>query len=401
MFVSFPAEGQTAGVASYPTLGNPTTAISTLDGKYVFVSVTNVGGQNFTGPDSVANARHDVVSGLQIFRNVDGILKGYRFLSLGTPSANGLAFLPDGKTIVVGVGDAGVAFVNVQDAINGKAVPYFAGQGVGAGTFDVVVSPDGKYVFASNEYGVIDQSRGNIGIIAVHADPDGRVTHPETIGQLPTGDVVPSLALSADGSRLYVASELVPAHDPPHIAGSGNTLLTKTDCVQEKGTPGRPNGFITVIDTQRAIDAQRRAGSVLSSIASGCSPVRLVETADSSALFVTARGDNRILVFSPRLMESDPEHALLHAFSSNGEAPVGMRLFAHDHMLAVANSNRFADAPGTAAFFGIFKSGDATTLQTLAAGGFPRNITLSPDGQSLLLTNYTSRALQVIPTRNF
>jgi DNA-binding beta-propeller fold protein YncE len=401
LFFGSVVQGQTGGVASYATLGNPTTAIATLDGRYVFISVTNVGGPNFTGPDSVANARHDVVSGLQIFRNADGALKPYRFVPLGTPSANGLTLLPGDKPIVVGVGDAGVAFVNVHDAIHGKATPYFAGQGNGAGTFDVVVSPDGMYVFASNEYGVIDQSRGNIGIIAVHADPDGRVTHPETIGQLATGDVVPSLALSADGSRLYVASELVPAHDPPQIASGGNPLLTKDDCVQKKKTPVQPNGFITVIDTLRVIDARRRASSVLSRIAAGCSPVRLVETADSSALFVSARGDNRILVFSPRLMEADPEHALLRGFSSNDEAPVGVRLFAQDCMLAVANSNRFADAPGSATIFSISKSGEATKLQTPSAGGFPRNITLSPDGRSLYLTNYTSRVLQVISTRNF
>ncbi len=401
LLFSLVAQGQVDGVASYATLGNPTTAIATLDGKYVLVSVTNVGGPNFTGADSMANGRHDVVSGLQIFRNADGVLKPYRFLPLGTPSANGLAFLPDGKTIVVGVGDAGVAFINVQDAIHSKAVPYFAGQGADAGTFDVVVSPDGKYVFSSNEYGVINQSRGNVGIIAVHADPNGRVVHPETLGQLATGDVVPSLALSADGSRLYVASELVPAHDPPHIAGGWNPLLTKGDCVQRKGTPARPNGFITVIDTQRLIDFQRRAVSVLSRVASSCSPVRLAEAADSSALFVGARGDNQILVFSPRLMESDPEHALLQAFSSNGEAPVGVRLFAQDRMLAVANSNRFADAPGSAAIFSIAKSGDATMRQTLTVESFPRNITLSPDGRSLYLTNYISRVLQVISTQNF
>jgi DNA-binding beta-propeller fold protein YncE len=401
LILSLVAQGQAGGVVSYATLGNPITAVATLDGKYVIVSVTNVGAPNFTGPDSVANARHDVVSGLQIFREADGALKPYRFLPLGTPSANGLALLPDGKTIVVGVGDAGVAFVNVQDLIHSKATPYFAGQGPGAGTFDVVVSPDGRYVFSANEYGVIDQSRGNIGIIAVHADPNGRVAHPETIGQLATGDIVPSLALSGDGSRLYVASELVPAHDPPHIVGGGNALLTKEDCVQKKGTPARPNGFISVIDTERLIDAQRRASSVLSRIAAGCSPVRLVETANSSALLVSARGDNVILAFSPRLLESDPEHALLHTFSSNGEAPVGVRLFAKDRMLAVANSNRFADAPGNAAIFSIGASGYTTTLQTLTAGGFPRNITLTPDGRSLYLTNYTSRVLQVISTRNF
>jgi hypothetical protein len=70
-------------------------------------------------------------------------------------------------------------------------------------------------------------------------------------------------------------------------------------------------------------------------------------------------------------------------------------------MLVVANSNRFADALGSAAIFSIGNPREATSLETLTAGGFPRNITLSPDGGSLHLANYTWRVLQVIPTRNF
>ena len=101
LFVASIVHGQVDEVASYATLGNPTTAVATLDGEYVFVSVTNVGASNFTGPDSVAQARHDVVSGLQIFRDVNGALQPHRFVPLGTPSANGITLLPDGKTIVV------------------------------------------------------------------------------------------------------------------------------------------------------------------------------------------------------------------------------------------------------------------------------------------------------------
>lgn len=230
----------------------------------------------------------------------------------------------------------------------------------------------------------------------LEADPDGRVTHPKTIGQIATCNVVPSLTLSPDGSRLYVASELVPAHNTPQIAGGHNPILTRNDCAQKKGTPPRSNGFITVIDTQRAVDSSLRAGSTLSRIASGCSPVRLTETADSFALFVSARGDNQILVFSPRLLESDPEHAFQRAFSSHGEAPVGVCLFARDRMLAVANSNRFADTAGTAAIFSVQKSSEGTLLQIISTGTFPRNITLAPDGRSLYLTNYVSRTIQQI-----
>jgi hypothetical protein len=38
-------------------------AIFTSDGRHIFVSVTNVDAPNFTGPDSAAGARHDVISG--------------------------------------------------------------------------------------------------------------------------------------------------------------------------------------------------------------------------------------------------------------------------------------------------------------------------------------------------
>jgi hypothetical protein len=394
-----------AGTSDYPTLGNPTSAISTSNGEYVFVAVTNVGSPNFTGSDQVAGARKDTVSGVQIFRSVSGLhprehkLKSVGFIRTGSTGANGLVLLECEKTLFVGVGDAGVAFLDVQDMIAGMAKPYFASQGESAGTFDVVASPDGKFVFSANEYAVIRGQRGSVGIIAVNADELGRVTHPQTIDQIPVGDVVPSLTISPNGSRLYVATELVPSKDPPVIAGAGNPVLTKTDCTQKKGSTPRSNGFITVIDTQGAVALSSNA--ILSRVAAGCSPVRLVEDADSARLFVSARGNNVILAFNPLLIESDPEHALLRAIPSGGSAPVGMRLFSRDRMLAVANSNRFDDANGTFAILDVSNvSGLANhaPVATWTAGLFPRNVGISRDATTLYLTNYTSRSLQVIQT---
>jgi DNA-binding beta-propeller fold protein YncE len=98
---------------------------------------------------------------------------------------------------------------------------------------------------------------------------------------------------------------------------------------------------------------------------------------------------------------SDPEHALLRALPSGGSAPVGMRLFDQDHKLAVANSNRFADADGTVAILDVANHPGAPSpspLKILTAGGFPRNIGISRDGRTLYLTNYRSRSLQVLRT---
>jgi hypothetical protein len=390
----------TVKTTNYPTLGNPTSAVETYDARYVFVSVTNVGSPNFSGPDSAAGTRKDVVSGIQIFRRSsvpNGGLISAGFVPLGGTGANGLTLLKGGKTLVAGVGDAGVAFLDVEDVIHGTAKPYFASQGDQAGTFDVVATPDGKVVFAANEYGIFQGQRGNVGVVAVDADASGRVTHPRTIGRIATGDVVPSLTLSPDGSRLYVATELMPVKDPPSIAGAGNPTLTKSDCVQKKGSPPRSNGFITVIDAQRA--ARLESNAILSRVASGCSPVRLTETEDASLLFVSARGDDSILAFVPRLLELDGEHSLLRALPSGGAAPVGIRLFWRDRMLAVANSNRFADSDGTVAILDVSHLSsvvDRVPLKTWATGRFPRNIGISRGNNTLYLTNYSSRSLQVI-----
>ena len=390
------ALAKSPSAAHYPTLGNPTSALETQDGRYVFVSVTNVGGPNFDLPDALASNRPGVVSGIKIFRRKGGKLRASGFIPLGGRGANGMAFLPGEKTLVIAVGDAGVAFLDVQDAIHGAAKPYFAAQGEGAGTFDVVVTPDGKYVFSVNEYGQFQLNRGNIGVTAVQADSTGRVTHPLTIGQIPAGNKAAGIAIAPDGSRVYVATEIVTADNKLPIAGTGNPILAKGGCVQRTGTPPQLNGYITIIDVQRAVTPGLLPTAVLSRVAAGCSPVRLVETADASTLFVSARGDNRILAFSPRLLDSDPYHAFQRALDSGGAAPVGIRLFDHDLRLAVSNSNRFTTSGGNIAILDISRTKGAALLRTMSAGVFPRNVTLSSDGRSLYLTDYTSRILEVL-----
>jgi hypothetical protein len=115
----------------------------------------------------------------------------------------------------------------------------------------------------------------------------------------------------------------------------------------------RARRFSRLVWVRKDRAAEPASNAILSRVAAGCSPVRLVETADSSVLFVSARGDDEILAFAPRLLESDPEHALLRAIPSGGTAPVGMRLFDGDRMLAVVKPNRFADSNGTVAVLDV------------------------------------------------
>jgi hypothetical protein len=230
-----------------------------------------------------------------------------------------------------------VAFLDVQDAIHGAAKPVFAPQGEGAGTFDVAAAPDGLHEFSANEYGVVADQRGNVGVIAIEPDASGRVTHPETVVQMPLGDVVPSLTLS---------------HDALACMWLPNSSRKRAHC------------------------KSRALATPASASKTACRP--------------RERPRDR----SPALLESDPDHAFKRSIPSGGESAVGLLLFDQDRLLAVANSNRFANSNGSLAFLSVSQSGAPSEPQILPAGGFPRNLSLAPDGHSIFLTNYTSRSIE-------
>ena len=64
---------------------------------------------------------------------------------------------------------------------------------------------------------------------------------------------------------------------------------------------------------------------VVATITAGCSPVRVVTSADGSTVWVTARESDRLLAFSAAKLLSDPAHSLI-ASVEVGEAPVGLAL---------------------------------------------------------------------------
>ena len=374
--------GVTTHSVSYPTEGFPFKALASTSG-HVLVSVSN-----------------GTQSGVQVFDSSTGTLKSKCVNTIGKDpkGADDMNYFPAATDLTLGLTDLGAAFFHVSDLIECRQPPVFvARQPDGAGTLAAVVTPDGKFAFVLNEYGTASDG-GNIAVVSIKRDSHGNFTsETRTLGYIPTaGSTLDGLALSRDGRRLFVSSEVGHTNTAP--SSSGWPLLYRlSGCKQGPGTD-MPSGIVSVVDVAKAV-AHPDATAVISTIAAGCSPGRMALTSDGKVLWVSARGDNRVLAFSPAALETDPDHALLGFADTGGIAPVGIALFQHDQLLAVANSNRFEPTvPGNVTILNVANPAGTRLLTTVDALLFPREVTVGPDDSTLYVTDFNSKQLQVIET---
>jgi hypothetical protein len=470
----------------YPTFGTPNDALVTADNAYVLVSVSGA-------------------TGVQVFRNSDftNPCGGQQILNFPRPrpgvqpvqTVDGMQFFPGSPQVSVGAAVEAhgaeffrLASLNQPCAIDGivnvPQLPVISNcpfaPNCSPGTFDIAVTPDGEYAFVANEYGVMPNGLnmglgGTVGIIRVQRDDFGRFTFGFPMGYIfvPGGDTIPGITMSHDGKYLYVTCEgsadginpetLNPYRDPTNVQSTRNgpvlcpgcqTNVKK--CDNESDGKHENNGLLTVIDVAKATSGMGQA-SIITTIASGCSPVRAAETANGQYVFVAARGLNKelppqqgtsgyqILAFDvsklvsrgglsnaglgpgststtqrptptprPRPSPNSPNNALVGHGDSGGTAPVGMALFGNnDNLLAVANSNRFYNnrecvnpPPGTppcTASVAILDVSDpaAPAVQQIipnANDAFPRNVRLGRDRSTLYVPNADAQQLEVITT---
>ncbi len=101
--------------------------------------------------------------------------------------------------------------------------------------------------------------------------------------------------------------------------------------------------WVTVWRTSLLRRAETRPGrAVVATILAGCSPVRVITSANGRVVWVTARGSNAVLGFSAARLLTRPRHALV-AHVQVGAAPVGLALVDNGIRLVVADSNRFGE----------------------------------------------------------
>jgi DNA-binding beta-propeller fold protein YncE len=273
------------------------------------------------------------------------------------------------------------------------------------GTFDLAVTPDGKYAFVANEYGNVSNVSvdwtGTVGIIRTQRDGLGRfttATRPLLRHNSPSyiyvkgATALPGVTVSHDGRLLYVVHEAaIPPYENP--TNSSNPILVTGKTCFQRGSDPAYNGLLTVIDVFKAI-AGFGQDSILRTIASACSPTRVVETRDGRHIWVAARGSNKVLAFDVWKLLFSPNDALVGHADSGGTAPVGLALFNNDQFLAVANSNRFTDGTHGTTNVAILDVGNLSgvavkaTIDSENIYSFPRGVTLGPDGTTLYVANF-------------
>ena len=333
-------------VMQVPLPDHPFSAIPSRDGCTIFVSLMGQPSHLLvlSRSNGAVTVSHDITA-------AEGILTGMRLS-------------PDGK-LLAAANQVGITLFDTAKLIAGDANAEIGhlDDGIRAGSIYTVFSADGRLVLASDE-----RSQG----LTVHALGAGA---DKVLGRVPTGDAPVGLALSPDGKWLYSTSE----------GGIGGEPV----CAPEAGNgPRHPAGRLMVIDMAKV--ASNPATAVAADAPAGCSPVRVALSADGARAYVTARGDDAVLVFDTRKLRAGaPALIAKRAVTTSpvGIAVAGGRIF-------VANSGRFGNQEQSISV--LDQVDPAKPAWAIPAGKFPRELMVTPDGNTLLVTNFASNSLELV-----
>jgi DNA-binding beta-propeller fold protein YncE len=327
--------------------GRPFGIAATADGRWSFVDQLGGRVEVFSDAGFVPSAARTIV--------VPG-------------DAVGNSITRDGRYLLVADGDDGATVVSVAGAVAGAS-------GAVLGTLkeprhpllghrsaiEVVSSPDGRYVFVSVESG------DAIAVYDLHAALRDRFRTSGYLGSVPLGRAPVGIAVSPNGRWLYATSEI--------------TAAARNDSQE---------GTLSVISVAEA--ERHPARAVLATVPAGFSPVRVAVSSDGSVVWVTARGSDRLLAFAATRLRSGRAHALVAAVRV-GRNPVGLALVANGRQVIVADRGQSRlTVISTAAALGHRPA----VIGTIPAGGQPREMALEPNGDTLLVGNFSSDQLEAV-----
>jgi DNA-binding beta-propeller fold protein YncE len=354
------------------TPGNPFQALPSVDGCWVFVSIVRGANDN---------------AAIALYRRSQGSLRHVRDLHIaGSPT--GMALTSDGKLLVVADNDR-VAFIDTDRLIAGEsgAILGYLVDTTAKGRVYASVTPDDKFAF------IADENSATVSVIDIAKARASRFDISATVGKIPTGAAPIAMVFTADRRHVFITSQRAPA-----------SYAWRIECKREANnpandlTPVSPEGAIHVVDLARAVTDP--AHSIVSNTPAGCSPVRLVLSPDGTRAYVTARNSNALLAFDASTLTSGSPAEPIGRVPV-GSSPVGVAVVDQGRQIVVTNSNRFAGGAGDRQSLTVIDAaramqGAGAIVGAIPAGTFPRELRVTPDGRTLILTNFGSRTVQMI-----
>jgi hypothetical protein len=321
------------------------------DGRYTFVTVN---------------------TGLAVLQNENGLAPKLLHVIPISGNNKGMAFTSDGRYLLIANGqgaaivDVTAAELNEAGAVRGvlrspKTSPH------DNGAVGVRVSRNDQYAF------VTMQNTTSMAVFRLGKFIAAGFTGKSFAGLVPLGTQPVGIGQSADGKWLYATSFR-------KTPGAG---------------PGQ--GTLSVINMKAA--ETHPATAVKATVDAGCSPARVLTSADGKTVWVTARDSNAVLGFSASRLLTDSSHALV-ANVHVGSGPIGLSLAAGGSRIVVADSN-YVDSTGKAGDLAVIDpakalAGKPALLGVIPAAGQPRQLAQADHGHRLLVTDQGTGQLQDI-----
>jgi serine/threonine protein kinase len=346
--------GGAAGSLAIPSCTTATPPAKKLD-KVTTDSVT-VGGNPFAVRESKDHqfSFATITGGIAVLRNGSGTTPTLVTTIHINKADKGLALTKDGKYMLA-AGGSGAVVISVAEAEQGVADPVVGRLQAphGNSAVGVVVSPDSKFAF------VTLQATTHMAVFNLAQALASGFGPSDFVGFVPLGVQPVGITRSDDGKWLYVTS------------------------FQRKPGPEPAPGTLSVVSTSGA--EEDPATSVKHVVDAGCSPARV--TTDGTNVWVTARDSNAVLGYSADKLLSDPQHALV-AVVKVGPGPIGIALTKGGQDLVVADSNQATTANGNVAVISASRAlaGKSALLGIIPADGQPRQLTVTSDGKTILVT---------------
>jgi hypothetical protein len=240
---------------------------------------------------------------------------------------------------------------------------------------EVTLSKDGRFAF------VAEEGPSKVAVFDLRRALATRFASSGYVGSVPLAQGVVGMTLSPDGRTLYAISKEGQNSSVQHESNPQQLRLSY--------------GTLSVIDVGKAESQPRHA--VVSVTAAGCDARRVAVSPDGTTVWTTAAGSDQLLAFSSQKLIHDPKHALLAAIRV-GAQPFGVTTFDDGQRIAVCDAS---NAHGSISGITIVDAkaaldGAPSLIGDIPAGVFPRNLTVEPNGTTLLATNFGSGQLEAV-----